>query len=288
MSTPSTATSTIPAAHSQYGYARIDNPYSTSISAYPTNNSLPAPRLSNSYATFPSLHQAPTYARSHRSPITSKQPSVAHSMATSASASSRPPTNRKPDWNEFYKNGVPKEVILIDDDSPGPQAQMRGGARRYDDQSGQQNASKKRKIDQGYEGEYHDSPTFSHYPAKFGNSSSVSANSATDRTASLQTTAPTSLESYGSAGASNSYEDVRVGQKRKRVPVIKETRAQIKKRQQEAASDAYADYIPPPKPLRKSGDVHVPVVRDVSSFLVRLLPVLTVFSDHQSQERQNR
>ena len=171
MSTPSTVTSTIPAAHSQYGYARIDNPYSTSISAYPTNNSLPAPRLANSYNTFPTLHPAPEYTRPNRSPLTSKQPSVAHSMATSTTASSRPPAKRKPDWKEYFKNGPPTEFIVIDDDSPQPQGQLRGGGRHYEENSRTSNADKKRKIDQSYEGEYHDSPTFSHYPAKFGNSS---------------------------------------------------------------------------------------------------------------------
>ena len=265
MSTPSTATSTIPAAHSQYGYARIDNPYSGNINAYPSNNSLPAPRPGNSYHAYPPMNPNQAYNRPQRSPLTSKQPSVANSIANSTSTVHRGSQKRIPDWNEFYKNGVPKEVILIDDEDDSPQVARTDTAQRsFDPKAIQANATKKRKLDQGYEGSIHDSPTFSHYPAKFDNSSSISVNSATDRTASLQTTAPTSLESYGSAGASASYEDVRAGQKRKRAPAIKETRAQLKKRQQEQASDAFADYIPPPKPLRKAGDVAVPVVRDVS------------------------
>ena len=28
--------------------------------------------------------------------------------------------SREPDWNAFYKNGLPKEIIVIDDDSPEP------------------------------------------------------------------------------------------------------------------------------------------------------------------------
>jgi len=267
MSTPSTATSTVPAHHSQYGYAH-HNPYSNNTSSYPANNSLPAPRLTNSYHTFPSAGSTQPYSRPQPPPIMTKQPSQSNSLSHSQSTSALSRSKRKPDWNDFYKNGVPDEIIVIDSDDENPNHQPRGtGARqRGAAEALQPNAGKKRKLDQGYEVEYHDSPTFSTHPAKFGNSSSASIG-ATDRTASLQTTAPTSLESYGRNGASNSYEDIRqVGQKRKRAPPPKETqtRAQLRKRQQEAASDAFADYIPPSKPLRKAADVHVQVIRDVS------------------------
>lgn len=188
-------------------------------------------------------------------------------MAPSQSASARPDTRKKqPDWNEFYKNGVPKEIIVIDDDdSPDPQRPNISSNRqqRPDASTYTSTAGRKRKVDQGYEIEYTDSPTYSTHPAKFGGSSSSASYHSGDRTTSLQTvTAPTSLESYGSNTASNSYEDVRVGQKRKRVEPQKETRAQAKKKQQESAPDAYADYIPPPKPPRKAADIHVPVIRD--------------------------
>ncbi|OCT49810.1 Serine/threonine-protein kinase AFC2 [Cladophialophora carrionii] len=182
-------------------------------------------------------------------------------MAPSQSTSVLPdPLRRQPDWNEFYKNGVPKEIIVIDDDSPEPDAQTTR-PQRHDATAYQTNTGRKRKVDQGYNVEYTDSPTYSTHPAKFA-SSSASYHSG-DRTTSLQTvTAPTSLESYGSNTASNSYEDVRVGQKRKRVQPQKETRAQAKRKQQESVPDAFLDYIPPPKPLKKAADVHVPVMRD--------------------------
>merc|ERR1712098_144918 len=115
----------------------------------------------------------------------------------------------------------------------------------------------------GYEVEYNDSPTYSTHPAKFGGSSSSASYHSGDRTASLQTiTAPTSLESYGSNAASNSYEDVRVGQKRKRV---QPERTQSRKKKQESVPDAFADYIPPSKPVKKSAEVPVPVIRDTIS-----------------------
>ena len=211
-------------------------------------------------------------SRPQRSPLTSKQHShpapIPVSQSTPAiSASQRSNSQRRPNWNEFYKNGVPKEVILIDDDTPPPRQQPSRQGRRAQDLGGaalpQPAAGKKRKIDQSYGQEYHDSPAFSTHPAHFGDSASVSSHSGT-RTTSHQTTAPTSLESYGSNAASNSYEDVNVGQKRKRAQPQKETRAQVKRKQQEATSDAFNDYVPPPVPVRKAPEVHVPVIRDVS------------------------
>lgn len=174
---------------------------------------------------------------------------------------------KQPDWKEFYKNGVPKEIIWIDDDTPPPPAptsqptSQRGGKRAR--AAVQPTAGRKRKADDGYDASYNDSPAFSTHPAKFDEHSS-GASVSTDRTTSLHTTAPTSLGSYGSSGASNSYEDVNVGQKRKRAPP-KETRAQTKRKQQEAASDAFADYVPPPKPPIKAAEVHVPVIPAVSA-----------------------
>ncbi|KAK5051490.1 hypothetical protein LTR84_003142 [Exophiala bonariae] len=267
MSTPSIATTIIPAHHSQYGYPH-QNLYSPSTRTYPATNTLPAPqRLTTSYVS--SYPTAPQYQRPQPSPAVSyRQPSnlsMAPSQQNSSTAESA--SKRQPDWNEFYKNGVPKEIIVIDDDSPDPQypaatSNMTNRQPRADGSTYISNPGRKRKVDQGYEIEYSDSPTFSTHPAKFGGSSSASYQSG-DRTTSLQTvTAPTSLESYAGNNASSSFEDVRAGQKRKRVQPQKETRAQTKRKQQESTTDAFADYIPPPKPLKKAGDVHVPVIRD--------------------------
>ncbi|EXJ87280.1 CMGC/CLK protein kinase [Capronia epimyces CBS 606.96] len=262
MSTPSIATTIIPAHHSQYGYAH-QNPYSPSTRTYPATTAMPAPqRLTTSYHSYPATAQ---YPQPQLSPGSYRPPSNVSSMAPSQPASAVPDNNKRPpDWNEFYKNGVPKEIIVIDDDSPEPQpaADSSSQQQNLDTSTYPSNAGRKRKVDQGYEIEYTDSPAYSTHPAKFGASSSSASYHSGDRTTSLQTvTAPTSLESYGSNTASNSYEDVRVGQKRKRVQPQKETRAQAKRKQQETA-DAFADYIPPSKPLRKATDVHVPVIRD--------------------------
>ena len=267
MSTPSIASSTLSTHHLPYGYSH-QNPYQANAAAYPGNNSVPTPRLTNSYHTFPSGHQSSSYQSSQRSPLHPKQTLNAPSMAPSQSASAiSSQGHKKPDWSEYYKNGVPKEVIVIDDDTPSPPISAHPPVNRRVSKRGrpavQSTAGKKRKADDGYHARYNDSPAFSTHPAKFDEHSSAPSVS-TDRTTSLHTTAPTSLGSYGSSGASNSYEDVNVGQKRKRAPP-KETRAQTKRKQQEATSDAFADYVPPPKPPIKAAEVHVPVVPAVSA-----------------------
>ncbi|KIV82778.1 hypothetical protein, variant [Exophiala sideris] len=259
MSTPSTIATTVVPAH--YGYAH-QNLYSPSSRTYPTTATLPAPqRLTTSYLSYPTSAQ---YPRLQQSPASYRPPSNVSSMAPSQSASTLPESQRKqPNWNEFYRNGIPKEIIVIDDDSPEPEATTKTSERQQpSDNAAYANGGRKRKVDQGYEVEYTDSPTYSTHPAKFGGSSSSASYHSGDRTTSLQTvTAPTSLESYGSnPAAHNSYEDVRVGQKRKRVQPPKETRSQAKRKQD--PTDAFADYIPPSKPLRKAADVHVPVIRD--------------------------
>lgn len=267
MSTPSLASTTLSAHHLSYGYLH-QNPYQASAASYPANNSVPTQRVTNSYHTSPAAQQPSPYTSSQQSPLRIKSALHAPPMAAShltSSVSSR--GQKKPDWTEYYKNGVPKEVIVIDDDSPPPPAPA---SRRTSQRGGRGTrpnvraaAGKKRKADESYEARYKDSPAFSTHPARFDEHSSRPSVS-TDRTTSLHTTAPTSLGSYGSSGGSNSYEDVNVGQKRKR-GLPKETRAQAKRKQLEASSDAFADYIPPPKPPIKAAEVNVPVIPAVST-----------------------
>jgi dual-specificity kinase len=64
------------------------------------------------------------------------------------------------------------------------------------------------------------------------------------------------------------YEDATVGQKRKRVVTRKSARDEQKRKELEQSGDAFASYIPPPKPPIKAKDVVVTVVRDVSENLI--------------------
>jgi dual-specificity kinase len=222
---------------------------------------------------------------------------MTHQSGSSA-APSLGSRNKKPDWTEFYKNGIPKEVIVIDD-SPGPEAT--NGAPAPSTQAATrpppaapQPAGKKRRtgIETAYDLGHYDRPSFSINPQQYGDNSSTTSLS-TDRTASLHTTAPTSLGSQGSSGASNGvyYEEAAIGQKRKRVATRKSTRDEQKRRELETTG-AYESYVPPPNPPIKAKDVPVPVVRDVSilSFTIHLHDFLTKFAlpVHQLPEQEVR
>ncbi|KAJ9297201.1 hypothetical protein DTO271G3_4494 [Paecilomyces variotii] len=271
MSTPSTATATHPS-HQHYGYPHHQASYQTNGS-YPsaTTTTTGTSRLANPY-TYPANTPTTTL------PYPQSKPSVPSTTATMPSyPNNNPPTTvrvprrKKPDWGEFYKNGLPKEVIVIDD-TPTPEpheedpyppaasstATATGGMTV-------QPAGKKRRtgVETAYDLGYYDRPSFSINPQHYGEDSSGTSIS-TDRTTSLHTTAPTSLGSHGSSGASNGvvYEDANVGQKRKRVTTRKSARDEQKRRELETAGDAFLNYIPPKKPPIKAKDVPVPVIRD--------------------------
>lgn len=195
-------------------------------------------------------------------------------MASHPSGSSAAPSHgsrrKKPDWGEFYKNGIPKEVIVIDDSpvpesgkaAPPPPSHGTSAARPMP-----QPAGKRRRtgIETAYDLGNYDRPSFSINPQHYGEEPSSGHSLSTDRTTSLHTTAPTSLGSQGSSGASNGvyYEDANVGQKRKRT-TRKSARDEQKRRELEKGGDAFLSYVPPPKPPIKAKDVPVPVIRDVS------------------------
>ncbi|KAL8654438.1 MAG: hypothetical protein Q9210_001506 [Variospora velana] len=175
---------------------------------------------------------------------------------------------RRPNWEEFYKNGIPKEIIYITEspDPPPPEKPRINHTTRTVPRRGgtPEHAAKKRKT--GPSRDY-DARNFSYSnlrPTQLDDSGSGTIS--TDRTTSLHTTAPTSLGSHGSHGsAPTKYVDDQAvaGQKRKRV-TRQQVAADAKRRKElEELSDAYSAYVPPPKPPIKANDVHVPPVRDI-------------------------
>lgn len=280
MSAPSTLTATLPPPHtSRYGYSHHPYPASPHIyggdmaNARDGYSNAPS-RLTQSFNTFPS-HTSTSLSRTSTA---SKQPPPQHQMPASHSdtriSTQSIKRERGPDWHDFYKNGVPKEVIVIDDDSPPPQ--RTAAQRRIENVRTQEprplqrtetfeHAAKKRRVG-GYQQEKYQQPVYSHQSSSHGGSSGHNTVS-TDRTTSLQTTAPTSLGSHASQGSVGAYFDEgMVGQKRKRV-----TRQQIaeekKRRDIEIVGEAYASYLPPPNPPIKARELHVPAVRDVGYVL---------------------
>lgn len=285
MSTPSTATATHPSHHPHYGYSHHQLAYQTSGASYPSTTAAGSTRLANNYG-FPANNTStptattqaqttPQQSQSHPLPPVPASASTAattpHNTANSGSMSSGTSSRRrKPDWQEFYKNGLPKEIIVIDDTPPPDQAaSARPTAATATATAAGVNgqpAGKKRRtgLESAYDVSYHDRPSFSTNPQPYWDNSSHNSLS-TDRTTSLHTTAPTSLGSAGSVGTNNGvhYEDANVGQKRKR-NTRTSTRQEAKRRELEAVSDAFLSYIPPPQPPIKAKDVPVPVIRDYS------------------------
>jgi dual-specificity kinase len=189
-----------------------------------------------------------------------------NSVSMSSGASAR---RKKPNWQEFYKNGLPKEVIVIDDTPPPDQTTASSRTVVAAGVNGQQPAGKKRRtgVETAYDLSYHDRPSYSMNPQQYGDHHSSAGSLSTDRTTSLHTTAPTSLGSAGSVGTSNGvyFEDANIGQKRKR-NTRTSTRQEAKRRELETVGDAFLSYVPPPQPPIKAKDVPVPVIRDVIFF----------------------
>ncbi|PLB33762.1 putative protein kinase (Lkh1) [Aspergillus candidus] len=276
MSTPSTATATHPTHHHphQQPYPYVHPPYQPNTS-YPTTSAAGAARLPTSYpyAVNPSTATLP-FAQSPKILPTVPTPPTTMPPSHNGVAAGTPTQNgrrKNPDWNEFYKNGIPKEVIVIDD-TPPPEQSKAPSTRSFATTSTvtaptaamPQPAGKRRRtgIETTYDLGYYDRPSYSINPQHYGEESSA-ASISTDRTTSLHTTAPTSL-SQGSSGASNGvfFEDANIGQKRKRVATRKAVRDEQKRRELEHVGDAFLSYVPPPKPPIKAKDVPVPVVRD--------------------------
>ncbi|EFQ27003.1 hypothetical protein CGRA01v4_08005 [Colletotrichum graminicola] len=304
MSTPTTATATLPP-HSHYHhphYPYNHQPYQASTatgSSYrqpanpivSTSSSTATARLPASYASSSGIAYSTTSTASHAgsnglgpsaSLATSRtihdasspdvnyitaMPSNSHSQSSQSGRKRR--RSKEPDWNKFYKNGLPKEIIVIDDTPEPEQGKAVGnGVRVVSNGNGiaangasSRPVPKKRKRDdepQPYDPVYHNNKyAASHTTTPHHNGTPSGSTISTDRTTNsvIHTTTATSLSSNG-----QEYYEAQPGQKRKR------TRQQIaqeaKKREVEGLSDPFVSYKPPPYPPKKASDVHVRVVQD--------------------------
>lgn len=292
MSTPSTATATLPPHNPHYGYSHHQN-YQPNPPSYRGNNSLLNPgsgRLAGTYNYpaasnhTPSGHFPPPVSSrasqasaQHPATVASSNPRIGSSAARTVSEMSSKKRIRSPDWENFYKNGLPKEVIVIDDTPPPKSASVEAvappAARSQNGRAAagsSRHTAKKRKRDDA-------NPAYEQMPQSYSghntpqyHGGSSGSTISTDRTTSaIHTTAATSLGSqYSAVTLSNGTigyadDDVQPGQKRKRT-----TRQQIandaKRRELEIHGDAFHSYRPPPKPPIKAGEVVVKVMPDVS------------------------
>ncbi|KAL1862978.1 hypothetical protein VTK73DRAFT_6522 [Phialemonium thermophilum] len=310
MSTPTTATATLPRYnhphrhpfphHQQYqdvatpNYRTTTNPTSLSASSrlpYP-NSGYFAPSgsgaapyaitISSASSTRTGFDDPPAASTRVDSSYTTMPPSSSSQLhpAQETQPARKRRRSREPDWNSFYKNGLPKEVIVISDtpepeQQPAPPAatsssrtlnntQVNGTSLQQ--QQHQQHAAKKRKRNEEsahYDPVYHTYMVGSHGNTPNGTPSKSTIS--TDRTSSaIHTTAATSLDSLSSTNGQYGY-DAHASQKRKRT-----TRQQIasetaRRRDAAIAEDANQNtYLPPPYPPKKASDVHVKVIPDHS------------------------
>lgn len=280
--------STLPPQNPSYGYSHHSN-YQAGT-GYRTNNSL----LSGSRAVGGSPYSLPTPSSNSGTlsnsiglarPTThssSKHDSKPAAMPASQAARAATPKlttkkrqrsrdRREPDWGKFYGNGLPSEVIVIDD-SPAPEQSASvvsdGQASRTVDGGTNRHAAKKRKrddIEAAYDPVYQVAPHSNNQTPQYKHSASGSTISTDRTTSAIHTTAATSLGSHSSNGQ-NGYEaaDVQPGQKRKRTATRLQIANEAKRRELES-NDAFSDYQPPPRPPIKAPDVQVKQIADVST-----------------------
>lgn len=291
MSTPST----LPPHHPNYGgYSHHQNYQSNG--GYRVNNTLlnGGSRLGGSY-NFPTPSSNgtssnsvgvadPSRASQNAAHSSSRQETKTAAMPISSSASVSKPNPKKrqrsreprePDWHKFYKNGLPKEVIVIDDSpTPEPSASVLSNTQptRSVAGAGSRHAAKRLRRDDGgsaYDPVYHLEPSHSLNQSPEYKDSSGSTISTDRTTSAIHTTAATSLGSHSSNGQ-NGYEaeDVQPGQKRKRTATRLQIANEAKLKELETNGDAFTNYKPPPKPPIKAPDVQVKQVADVSAHVL--------------------
>lgn len=293
MTTPSATTAVLPQTDIHFGYSHHQN-YQPNSASYRANNNLlkatgrrgPAPPYifptSSGNLTAPSLDVAalPHLEETNRPHLheeddqTPIMPQV--QTATTLQTPKKRPRSREPDWRNFYKNGLPKEIIVIDDSPPprasasveavasGPRSDNGGGGANA--AAALRHAAKKRKRDDMYDPIYHIKAGPSHTQSPHYKGSNAGSTISTDRTTSaIQTTAATSLGSQYSNNGSRGYpvDDTLPGQKRKRVATRQQLANEAKRREIEINGDAFTNYRPPPRPPIKAPEVNVKVMQDV-------------------------
>lgn len=195
-----------------------------------------------------------------------------------------------PNWDEFYKNGLPQEIIVIDDTpepSPSSQALAAGHTHEVDTSASEKgHAAKRQKRHNDRE---HFDPV--HHSA-IGNSNSHQLASpskstvSSDRTNSaLHTTAASSLGSLSSSHGTYEHE-TQAGPKRRRT--TRQQAANDAKRLEELRRDAFQAYEPPPFPPKKAAEVPVKVITDVSAPLSRFPPLPFALLNPVSRHRTTR
>jgi dual-specificity kinase len=269
MSTPSTATATLPPHHQFYPHHQAYQP-SAANPQLANGSARIGNSLYNGYASGSNSEMRRTATAHTRQPL---PPIQTHAPAAPDMSMSAPESAQRrrniTDWNDFYKNGLPKEVIVIDDDDedPPPPALPQPDVVRTATTTVARHADKKRKTTAAtaYDPVYNQQPSYSTTQTPYAYESPNQSRSTDRTTSALNTTAATSLGSQVSNGHHLSpLDSSAVGQKRKRTRAVAQDEAkQTKRRELDHDDNPFSLYQPPPNPVIKAKDVYVTVVPDV-------------------------
>lgn len=250
----------IPQFYSAYQPPPVDYRSNTSSN----NNGLARLALNNNYhtSTHDSRSNLPTPQTYDASVASQSSPSMSDTQRSARKAAN---------WNEFYKNGLPKEVIVIED-SPEPAPRQKREAtpsqslpRAAYTNGRTDHTDKRRRVENGIAYDpVHPQQNASRKAAQAVNSTSASGDSRDRTTSALYSTAPTSLGSSIGSNNGRKVEDAQAGQKRKlQARAGAEEADEAEEIEILAQSNAFLPYVPPAKPPIKAAEVYVQVVRDV-------------------------
>lgn len=329
MSTPTTATATLPHYHPHHYPPSYPHTHTHSHhQAYSTNTSASYRTPTTNNPILPPVTSSPSSSTTVRLPPPYQTSSVAYSSASNGitqPSAARPapahdPTprqdanysapametrstaeqpsrkrrrSREPDWGNFYKNGLPREIIVIDD-TPEPEAntgrKITNGVTtvQADATTTTRPTAKKRRRDDEPDTSqnpgYHVKYLGSQHNTPLNNSTPSGSTLSSDRTNSgANTTAPTSLDS------TRQFEEAQAPLKRKRTR--QQAANEAKRRDVDGLGDPFFTYKPPPYPPKKAGEVNVRVVHDVSSLTRQVMQrnSTDIFCEASlQQERQGR
>jgi len=287
MSTPSTVTAVHPPHHFYPHYPNYQALPAIQRQKPPSSNDLQAlayPAYNNNNNvhnnnTNLASNAAPHPASAYNSPPYPFQRPSHVSEPQSMSDLSPPKIQRSANWKDFYKNGLPTEVIVIEDDSPERQVPMPSNpvaaqpvrpaetaqSAQPSGFSSNYHLDKRRRVDASPKTEV----AHRHLPSETQQqehnlhaSTSRGTASSGRRTSALYSTAPTSLGASASAGQPIPVrEDAAPGQKRKRPARTAEEDAE--QLELIAQHRTWSNYFPPPNPPIKAHDVFVVQIRDV-------------------------
>ena len=275
MSTPQTAT----ALHHHHFYPPThqypDYSLPSSTDYRPNGTTHNGPYNSNSVAN----NDSPNLRHASTATYATKQPSTNASITYSAKNSPEmpPPANRRrrpPNWDNYFQNGVPKEIITISD-TPEPETRAAKHATTYADAQptvagASSHADKRRRVD----ATAHKEPTYQ--PSNGVNrrrpweDDSELSNSADSRGRSAATNSYSTGQTSLSAGSGTQQrariDNTQIGQKRKRPARDRssEGSSEVEVVSKTTAQDQWGPYIPPARPPIKAKEIYVKPIHEVS------------------------